>query len=178
MLVDTWRQTGYFHIAYGIIKQDAWILCDSVSQINNVTLFVLNFDILFFLISSVLSVDQSSTPPPPLLPLLSDTYHHMIVSVSPPFTPCDLWQRAFHSRECDNPTAAQQKRGRWGREGGRAQQKGLRQLKRVMQQQYGRLHRRPTAILLQVMHSTLNRVHVVRFFMFSVRCCAVCWYSK
>lgn len=74
----------------------------------------------------------------------SDTHHHMIVSVFP--SPCDLWQRGFRSRECDNPTAAQQRGidggGRVGR--GRAQQKGLRQLKRVMRQQYGRLHRQPT----------------------------------
>lgn len=36
---------------------------------------------------------------------------------------------------------------------GCAQQKGLRQLKRVMQQQYGCLHRQPTAILLLVMNT-------------------------
>lgn len=55
-------------------------------------------------------------------------------------SPPDLWQRGFRCRECDNPTAAQQRRGVGGK-GFCPQQKGLRQLKRVMQQQYGRRHR-------------------------------------
>lgn len=70
-------------------------------------------------------------------------------------SPCDLWQRGFHSRGCDNSTAARQHREKgWGAERGSseglARQKCLRQLKRVMQQQYGRLHRCSSAILLQL----------------------------
>lgn len=117
------------------------------------------FSTLTLFLSLILSL-------PPFI-FLSDTHHpttlsfpHHVTRGGGAFTVGSVITRQLRSRE----------RAWWGsRECVCAQQKGLRQLKRVMQQQYGRLRRQPTAILLLVITECSLCPHFAACF-FSTSC--------
>lgn len=138
-----------------------WFLCscqtsrhwgrDPVPQINNCVLYT---DTLFSFISSVLSDYKSLHLLLPSFSLSLYFWHTSWVWVCHSLPHIPTWPVAARL-SLPGSVIIQQLQSREG-EGwgwGCAQQKGLRQLKRVMQQQYGCLHRQPTAILLLVMHT-------------------------